>query len=349
MFSIANSNASFTRRVHGGTVLLAAVVATTAFTAGSVAHASLIAAESFLAGNPADAAAGEYELTQFRRSNTNGAGQDPTVAGFSGPWTGNVFNATGTVAQWTAEEASIASALPWVTGGRARFAGVDNFDRRVQRPLSPYTASNTYYMSVILQAALGDTDNDGFVGVGFTNDLSGGGNDAKLQIGGVDGLRGVLVGPRANLNGTTDLVVRHRDQTGVDGGGVAVYGASDDVIATNIVGAGADGQGIYHVVLKLQVNEFGSDLITAWVNAADLTSEAAASASVTPTTFSSFTMASSSDLAQLTLAGLDYSKAVSIDEPRLGTTFAAVVPIPEPTSLGLGMGMLALAMGRRRR
>jgi predicted O-linked N-acetylglucosamine transferase (SPINDLY family) len=73
--------------------------------------AALIATDHFL-NNPAaptapNTANGEYVASgtanQFRRSDANGGGQNPTVPGFTGAWTGNVTSGTFAVAQWTAE------------------------------------------------------------------------------------------------------------------------------------------------------------------------------------------------------------------------------------------------------
>ncbi|MEM8737924.1 MAG: PEP-CTERM sorting domain-containing protein [Planctomycetota bacterium] len=318
--------------LRGATAAVAAAV----FVAGG-ARGELIAADSFLIGDPADASAGEYEADLLRRGNPD-AGQNPTIDGFTDPWTGNRTTGNGAVAQWTAVDGSVDGGLSYIGGGRARFSGVDNTHRRVQRDLDTYTPVDTYYMSFLGTAALGDIDGDGFVGIGFTNDVS----DAELEIGGSDGMRGLVVGFRANANGTTDLVLRHRDRL-ADG---VSFGAKDELLVADVDAAGSAGVGVYQVVVKAEIGAApfdpdGDDVLSVWINRGEPPVEP-----VSALQFQGFSFSSNNDLTQLTLTGIDYSRPASFDEPRLGTEWTDVVP--EPSSLFLIVGGVALAAARRR-
>ncbi|MEQ9461302.1 MAG: hypothetical protein RIG82_10155 [Phycisphaeraceae bacterium] len=291
------------------------------------ARATLIAADSFFGAIPGDPALGEYDQTtfknQFRRGQTNGAGQDPTIPGFIDPWSGNVTSGSLGVAQWTAEVDGIFADTNLLSeGGRARFAGVDNLQRRVQRQLSPYTPADTYYYSLISQVTTGDTGLDGFVGIGFTNtgptvSLT----DANL-VGGSD-LRGFLVGPAAN-GSSTDYVVRHVGSSGV---------LQNDIILPDIIQNDEFGSPfVRHTVLRIDFNDdplnpAGNSKLTVWQDPTDLASESAATASVTPIEFRTFALGSNADITHLTMTGIDYSRPASFDEPRFGTTWEAVTPL----------------------
>lgn len=313
--------------------------------AGS-AQGDLIAQDHFLTGT--NAANGEYSLTplnQIVRSTANGGGQNPTIAGYTGAWVGNVNG----VAQWTIAATSIES--PYVTGlnyaegGRPRWTGssIVAHQRRVHRQLSSYTPSNTYYMSFLSQAALNDTGNDGFVGIGFTN-LPGTGTtpDPQFATGGT-GVRGLMVGVAGDGTGY-DYVVRH----------VGASGMKNDVILDNIVQNDSEGAVIVrYTVVRLDFNDdptnpAGNSKITIWQDP-DLTalsSEAAATAAAAPLTFRTFALGTNADLTHMSFVGIAYDKAVSFDEPRLATDWNSVVP--EPASLGV-LALAGLATLRRRR
>lgn len=313
------------------------------------ASAALIATDHFLTGG--DAAAGQYTSTspvnQLRRSNANGAGQDPIIAGYSGAWTGNVTSGTSfAVAQWTAEAANLGSTLPYQEGGRARFAGVDNLQRRVQRSLDPYTTSTTYYISLVSQVLTGDTDLDGFVGIGFTNTAATVA-EADANIVGGNGLRGLLIGPAA-AGTQTNYVVRHVGSTGF---------LQDDIILANIEQnpPGSTSPYVRYTIAKIDYNDdpsnpAGNSKLTIWQDPTDVSSEVAASLSVTPLEFRTFALSSPSDITTMTFAGVDYSKAASFDEPRFATTWNDVTSVPEPAMAGLlGLAVVAYAAARRRR
>lgn len=307
----------------------------------SQASADLIAADHFLTGNPADASAGEYSVTQLRRSQTNGAGQDPTIFGFTGAWTGNVTSGSLAVAQWTAESASTGSTVTYQDGGRARYGGssaVNALQRRVQRELSPYTPSDTYYISVLTQIATGDLAGaDGFVGLGFTNTgptvtLT----DANI-VGGSD-LRGILIGAASSDGLTTDFVIRHVGSTGVVQNDV-IQADIDNIIPTQ-------------TIVRIDFNDdplnpAGNSKLTVWQNPSVWGNEADATAASAPLIFRTFALGTNADITHMTLTGLNFSKAASFDEPMFGTTWEDV--IPEPTTAGLALAMLLGLVGRRQR
>jgi hypothetical protein len=284
------------------------------------ASATLIATDHFLGDIPGDPAAGQYDLTSFRnqlrRGEANGGGQDPTVAGFVGPWSGNVTSGTLGVAQWTVNLDPLGSTLSYQQGGRARFAGVDNLQRRVQRELAPYTASDTYYISLVSQVLTGDTDLDGFVGIGFTNTAASVAETDANIIGG-NGLRGLLIGPAGNGTGT-DYVVRHVGSSGM---------LQDDVLLSDIVQNDEEGSPfVRYTVVKLDFNDDpgnpeGNSQLTIWQDPIDISSEAAATAASAPLVLRTFALGTNADLTHLTFAGVDYSRAASFDEPRLATTW----------------------------
>ncbi len=305
------------------------------------ADAALIATDHFLTGNPADTANGEYSVTQFRRSQANGAGQDPTIAGFTGAWTGNVTSGSLAVAQWTAESAGTGSLIPYQEGGRARFGGssaVNALQRRVQRELSAYTPSDTYYISVITQIATGDLAGaDGFVGLGFTNsDASVTQTDANI-VGGSD-LRGVLIGAASSDGLSTDFVIRHVGSSGA--------------VQNDVLDAGIDNIIPTHTILKIEFNDDplnpnGNSKISVWHNPGVWWSESAATANAAPLEFRTFALGTNADITHMTMTGLNYSKAASFDEPRFATTWADA--IPEPATAGLALTMLLGLAGRRQR
>lgn len=316
------------------------------------AQASLIATDSFLTGNPADPAAGEYSVTQLRRSELNGAGQDPAIAGFTGPWTGNVTSGSLAVAQWTAESAPTGSTIDYQQGGRARFAGLPAtgtaslLQRRVERALSPYTPSDTYYVSLITQIATGDAAGEpGFVGAGFTN--TGSGNTAGEIIANADanmeggsGLRGFLIGAASSDGVTTDFVVRHVGSTGV--------------VQNEVIAAGIDNVIPTHTIVRIDFNDDpgnpnGNSKLTVWHNPADYSSEAAATASVAPLEFRTFALDTNADITHLTLTGFKYSKAASFDEPRFATSWDGALAVPEPAAAWMALSGMALAVAARSR
>jgi hypothetical protein len=317
----------------------------------SAARGELIATDHFLTGNPANPSLGEYNAStptnQFRRSNAAGAGQNPTISGYDGAWTGNVTTGTSfAVAQWTAQVDGIGgTTIPYQQGGRARFSGVDNLQRRVQRSLEPYTASNTYYISLISQVLTGDTDLDGFVGIGFTNsDPSV--TQADANIVGGSGLRGILIGPAAD-GSQTNYVVRNVGSSGV---------LQDDIILSNIEQNDPSGSPyIRYTIARIDfdddpTNPAGNSKLTIWQDPTDVSSEAAASASVTPLEFRTFALTTATDITHMTFTGVDYSRAASFDEPRFATTWDDVASVPEPSAAGIaGAAAVLFVIARRRR
>ncbi len=341
-----------TRILRRAASVLSLVALTLAFGGVPSAHANLIATDHFLTGNPADPSAGEYSITQLRRSEVNGAGQDPTIPGFTDPWTGNVTSGSLAVAQWTAESAPTGTTVDYQQGGRARFGGssaTNTLQRRVERALSSYTPSDTYYISIITQIATGDLAGEpGFVGAGFTNTGSGATAgeiiaNADANIVGGNGLRGLLIGGASSDGLSTDFVVRHVGSSGV---------VQDDVIQANI-----DNIIPTHTIVRIDFNDDpgnpnGNSKLSVWQNPADYSSEAAATASVTPLEFRTFALDTNADITHLTLTGVNYTRAASFDEPRFATSWNGALAVPEPATVWMALSATALAglvRTRRRR
>ncbi len=299
----------------------------------STAKSELIATDHFLGAAPGDPLLGEYDLSafknQFRRGNANGGGQDPTIAGFINPWSGNVTSGSLGVAQWTAEVDGIEAGFSYDDGGRARFSGLDTLQRRVQRELDTYTPTDTYYMSMTAQVLTNELDLDGFVGIGFTNtDPSVTQADANL-VGG-SALRGLLIGAAGDGVSGTDYVVRHVGSTGV---------VQNDILLNDIVQNDPIDNTPYirHTVVRIDFNDDplnpnGNSKLTIWQDPTVFDSEAEATAAAAPLEFRTFALGTNADMTHLTMTGIDYSRAASFDEPRLGTTWEDVVP--EPTLTG---------------
>ncbi len=344
-----NSRVKTTKRTTRAVVALLTLAACS-ISAGT-SQAALIAADSFKNDplNPTNPnlANGEYVTTsgvnQLRRSTANGAGQNPTVAGFTGAWSGNVTSGTLAVAQWTSESAGIVmpETADYHLGGRARYGGASTtatLQRRVQRALSSYTPSNTYYMSITSQVLLSDsaTSVTGFVGGGFTSSSSGSG-DTHFDNSGT-AMRGLLIGAaRDSVGGHTDYVIRHVGSSGL---------MQQNLLENNILQT----DGIQTVIARLTIvrvdinddptNPAGNSKLTIWhqPTLSSLGSEAAATAAQAPIELRTFGFTTTSDLTQLTLLGFNWNKAASFDEPRLATTWSSVIPIPEPMVAGLLIG-----------
>lgn len=307
----------------------AAILATALTCFATPAKATLIAADSILGGIPGNPLLGEYDNTvfknHFRRGETSGGGQNPTIAGFTGPWSGNVTSGSLGVAQWTAEAPPFDLGISYQEGGRAKFAGVDNLQRRVQRELAPYTASDTYYMSFIAQVLTNETDLDGFVGIGFTNTgATITQTDANIVSG--NGLGGLLIGAAGDGVSGTDYVVRHVGSTGAVQNDVIL----DDIVQNDpVLGTPY----VRYTVVKLDFNDDpgnvnGNSKITIWQDPTVFSSEADATAAEAPLEFRTFALDTNADLTHLTFTGVDYSRAASFDEPRLGTTWEDVIHVP---------------------
>ncbi len=306
----------------------------------SSALGQLIAADSFL-NNPSspsspNIALGQYVAVapnQLRRGEANGGGQNPTIAGFTGPWSGNVTSGTLGVAQWTSELDPIVTpqTAAYHAGGRTRFGGAattNALQRRVQRPLSAYTPSATYYFSLSSQVLIGDdASTAGFVGVGFTSTGLNNGDDAHYTGA---SMRGFMIGAATDGPTATDYVIRHVGSSGV---------MQQDVVENDILQTdGIQTVIARYTVVRLDVNDDptnpqGNSKLTIWHQTPEneLYTETAATSASAPLVLRTFAMTSSSDLTQLTLMGLNWSKAASFDEPRLGRSWSDVVISPNPT------------------
>ena len=322
------------------TVVLLAVTGLSLATVAP-AYAQLIAADSFRFGDPANAAAGEYNAspTNDGRLNPPGGppGQNPTIFGFTGQWTGD------DTSLWHAVETPLEHpSIAGEAGGSARFQFATEVGHRgVRRSLATpptITTGETFWMSALVQIDELDPDLDGFAWAGFAsgNDNGAGGND-------VQGLKIGVNGDGSEM----DLVYRHRT------------GGSTMTTSTLLDGLTA---GETHlVVLRAMVNSDlggggvnGNDNVSIWVDPADVSSESALGTSID---FEDFSLFSNDAFDFLALDGSNITGAgVRFDELFLGRTLADVATaapaaVPEPSTFALAaVGLLGLALfGRRGR
>jgi hypothetical protein len=142
-------------------------------------------------------------------------------------------------------------------------------------------------------------------------------------------------------------VVRHVGSTGA---------VQNDIVESDIVqdNPATGSPYIRYTIAKIDYNDepsnpAGNSRLTIWQDPTDISSEVAATASVTPLEFRTFALSSPSDITTMTLTGVDYSRAASFDEPRFATTWDDVASVPEPAMAGiLGVAVAAFAVARRR-
>jgi hypothetical protein len=301
------------------------------------AHAVLIVNEQFLTGsNPA---AGEYNTT-LRLNNQSPV---PTVQGLaasgwvSGAGTGQTHVVEGTLN---------VGGVGYEAGGKVQFDGstVDALYRSNARAITtPYATASAngpvFVSGLVATDAFPDTPANvgqrGYALMGLTN--------AQAANATTNALLGYYFGFRANANDSLDLILRHRNGTNT------TVNPFEDVVLVPGASAGT----AYHVLIRADVNTVGGNQepVRWWVNPADVTDEATATASALATgTFTDFSIGNpASDISRLTVATFRWDANSYYDEFRLGTTFADVAGpfVPEPASLGL-LAAAGTLLARRR-
>ena len=296
----------------------------------NVSFAATLAGDSFLSGD--DPAAGEYvPLKPFDTSPAGSDPQNPTVAGFTGPWN------NGGTGLWRSVAGGLSHPSIVSQGGAAQFQfNSEVGTRSVQRSLaSPPTIStgDTFWMSALVRLNENDPDFDGHAYAGFASDLS----DTDTQ-----GLRVGVVGDGSEM----DLVFRHRiggntqqNVTLLDG---IAPGDTHLVLIQAMVNSDLGGAGVS-----------GNDNISIWIDPDNVNSEIALGAP--DVTLEDFSLFSNTAFQLLTLDGSNITGAgVVFDELVLGQQLADVVTaVPEPASLAvwamLGFVGLGYLYGRRNR
>lgn len=290
--------------------LVFTVAATVLLHAAGEVHGVLVANDPFLTGD--DRAAGQY---------TDGNDMRTMGAAAMG-WAGNGLDGfgiahSGSTGNFQANSGGEDSAaVDYEQDGRMQWIGVGNFPfaRQISRQLNPTPSSGEWWMSIMTNRLNwgGDPTADTFVVGGFT-DAAGSG----LQVG-YDNSAGQDAAP--------DLVLRSN--------GVNTVLAADT--------ASSDNQ---FVIVKLDVNTSGNDVISVWADPASVgslgvpdvvISDQDLTSSLTPFTQSKYESPGQSGVA-------------FFDEIRLATDFNSLIGIPEPASLaliGLGCALLGIA-GRR--
>ncbi|MDZ7619410.1 MAG: PEP-CTERM sorting domain-containing protein [Patescibacteria group bacterium] len=276
-----------------------------------LASAGLIAADGFLVGGSGYATA-------------NLSGQNPTVAGFSGAWSGN----TGTISavnvglEYPGQESS---------GGAARFhygSNLGDSPRYLSRNLAAYDdTQSTYYFSGLMSfdetfsMAAGS-----FARMGFVNSADDSGDTSGAQW----GFKGNGAG--------VDAFVRIRDYSG----GAAM---NEYTIAQNIA------SGTHQFVVKVEPDVSGTtDAFSIWFDPVSLSSEAAAGIPTWSQNSLVWVPGNASYLVRMLVLktfSAGAGAAVGFDEARMGTTWASVTPEPG-TWLLLAMAVTCGLLVRRR-
>lgn len=285
------------------------VVVAAAMGSGGSASAALLAHDPFLMGG--NLALGQYTDGQDIRS------KNTVVTGFA------ATGYAGTTANFQGSNTALATAAAIdEAGGSMKWLGVTSttpFDRNVTRQLPSAVAATSsnqwWFSSIVSRTATGW----GIAGQTYV-------------VGGVtaaDG-NGLQIGfDNTAQDANPDLVLR--------------LNGVNTVLAANIAANSSQ-----YVVIGLQVNTSGNDLISVWINPASLTA-------ATPADLTISTLNITDSLTPFTQSKYQ-SPAISgeafFDEFRLGTTATAVTGvallIPEPASLALlGLGGLCLLAGRR--
>jgi len=311
------------------------VVALFASSAARSAHAVIVAADSFSVGAAPEI--GEYGIGKLVK-------QNPVCRpGWSG-----THDWRGSSAQFRAVANSLVKpVIPYARGGKVQYLQTkEPAFRYVSRKLDAVPSSKVYYASLLLNPG-GDqgqrTANDAHALVGFAAEID------QERFDGARALRGALVGFRWQPEtGLTDLVLRCSSKNGK---------VEDTVLLPRVSNQ------TYVVVLKVAVNADPpqNDFISYWVNSADLTDEAAATATAgAKKVLAVDCVDGPADLERFVAVTNNWSRSFYFDEVRLGTTLGDVVrddrqallPALAALSLiglGLGAGWWLLRVVSRRR
>jgi hypothetical protein len=237
--------------------------------------------------------------------------QNPTVTGFSGAWTINAGQ-TGYSGGTVSATGLTYPGLP-TTGGM--YAALNaRWYRALSTPFDG-TTSGTYWMSFLYQST--EANGGNFQAFELYNEGAKTRGD-YWDYPGADGTRMFAI-----VNGAE----------GWGGGGAGTGQFS--ILADNTKLLGAADTAVNLFVIKMEFNSSGNDTFTAWMNPS-LASEPTGGVSYTGNL--SFTYAG--------VFNANGSGEARLDELRIGTTFASV--IPEPASIGM-LGAAAVAMLLRRR
>jgi hypothetical protein len=320
-------------------------------TAAAAARAELIAYEPFLTGSnranneygPPTGTAAQDDIRSFAVS--GGHGLD------NGNWTGSTAGYGINATQYLDPNIS------YEQGGSLRWGGTSDatgFLRSVQRGLTTYTPSDTYYLSAVVRRGAGASVDDALVG--FTNGTIG--TSQQGVFFGFEADRGAASGSVSLVLKTGNVNLNPADP---DGGGPLTPGPAtatvNEVLTKTVTESGTTFDStfnrVYTVVVKIAASESGAETVTYWVDDdtrnVDWTSDATASGTARYT--GSFVVESMSTLGAINTFGF-FSPSSSgeawFDELRFGTTMFDATAVPEPAGF-VGVAAVGGLLALRRR
>jgi hypothetical protein len=282
------------------------------FSGGLVSElqADLIAYDPFLSGS--NRAAGEYTAgTDMRTMGAAAIGWAGTggIDGFGVAHAGTTGNFQ---ANATGENSA---AVSYEAGGRMQWLGVGNTpaDRNLTRQLNPTASSSEWWFSIQTnRLAWANSATNTFVVGGFANATGNG-----LQI----GYDATGAADTTNPN----LVIRS--------------GGTNTFLSSTVAN---DNQ---YVLVRLDINTAGNDLISVWVDPTSVENLGAASVTINNQNVSD----SLTPFTQSRYQSPGQSGVVFFDEIRLATSFTSITAVPEPSSVILGsLAIVGIACFRRR-
>lgn len=267
------------------------------------------------------AGASHYEPFQIgggQYTESNIQGQNPPNAGFTGAWTGTSSIYTPSTTNTTYQAGTQALTT---SGGSLGLDITGAADREVERPMTPVTGKDVFYVSMLMK-----------VDVTGTNDPS---NDFMYSA---------LLDSSDNRNGV---------QFGIIDGDLAIRGrSSGGTLNTKFtVESGYAEETTYLWVLKIETDVVTfEDRITVYLNPTDLSSEGANVADLTQLTGA---FVGGYALDEFLMRTVNFGpSSFMFDELRIGDTWSQVLPytnIPTPAALPAGLLLLTAAAARRRR